>query len=96
MSQTVSKTKTVDEIIRAKYQEFATPVDPILADANLAEEFAGMVNAELPADEQVEVKWLNWRLMTLRKRGEAKGGLPRLQYAYHGRQTKPQRKPKPR
>jgi len=96
MSRTVSKTRTVDEIIRAKYREFATPVDRILADANLVEAFAAMVNVKLPADEHVEVKWLNWRLMTLRKRGEGKGGLPRLERAYYGRETEPQRKPKPR
>ncbi len=96
MSKPVSKTATVDDIIREKYRLFATPADQIVTDSNLAEEFAAMVNAELPVDAQVGVTWLNRRMMNLRKLGKDRGGLIRLQRGYQGRNSKPQRKPKPR
>ena len=96
MSRVVSNSATVDEVIRSKYELFGTPVDQIVTDATLAEEFARLVNANLPPGASVDVTWLNRRLMNLRKLGESKGGLRRLERAYHGRQTKPQRRPKPR
>lgn len=83
-------------VIRDQYVQFNTSVDKIAASSDLSSEFARLVNAELPAEDQVDVETIIWRLFTLRKRGEENGGLPRLQRAYHGRETKPSRRPKPR
>lgn len=96
MSRAVSKDVAVEEVIRTNYKSFTTPVDQIVTDAALAEEFAALVNADLSPESQVDVTWLNRRLMNLRKLGENKGGLCRLERAYSGRETTRQRKPKPR
>ena len=76
---------TVDHVIIDTYVRFAVPADRIVADPNMATSFAEEVNSSLPGDVNYTVDKINWRLLALRKRGEAKGGLPRLQRAYYGR-----------
>ena len=81
--------KLLDSVIRAEYRRFGTPVDRLVSDPHLAAGFATRVNAKMRADGETDVASINWRLMSLRKRGEDKGGLPRLERAYHGRKPKP-------
>ena len=88
--------KLLDSVIRAEYRRFGMPVDRLVSDPHLAAKFASVVNAKMPADGETDVASISWRLMSLRKRGEDKGGLPRLQRAYYGRQMKQPRAPKPR
>jgi len=85
-----------DTVIRAEYPRFGTPVDRIVSDPDLGAEFAALVKARIPADGRIDVAQINWRLITLCKHGEDNGGLPRLQRAYYGRETKQPRAPKPR
>jgi len=79
----------LDQVIRAEYKRFDTPVDQIVSNPELAGEFTASVKAKLPADGEVDIATVNWRLMTLRKRGQDKGGLPRIRNAYKGRKPKP-------
>ena len=94
--ETQVSTRTLDDVICESYVEFKTPVDRIVASPALSKEFASLVNSQFPRGERRDVETINWRLMTLRKRGEDKGGLPRLERAYYGREVKKDRKPKPR
>jgi|GEM_PF-545489 len=97
MSKTFTESIVVDTVIRQKYEFFDTPVDQIVSDESLAKKFAKLVNAELPDSDKVELTWLKQRLLSLRKRGEDKGGLPRIRRSYFGRDKKPERNPnKPR
>lgn len=89
-------TRTLDEVIRDLYVDFNIPVDRIVASPALSRRFTSFVNRYLPGAQRTKIETVNWRLMTLRKRGEEKGGLPRLERQYFGRETKPDRKPKPR
>jgi len=79
----------LDEVIRAEYKRFDTPVDQIVSNPELADEFTALVKAKLPGDDEVDIATVNWRLMTLRKRGADKGGLPRIRRGYNGRTPKP-------
>ncbi len=86
----------LDDVIRRQYQSFNTPVDQLVSDPAMAEEFAELVRADFSSDGEIDIRTVNRRLLTLRKRGEEKGGLPRLQRSYHGRESKQSRSPKPR
>jgi hypothetical protein len=84
----------LDAVIRRKYVEFGVAADSVLSFSEESEKFAKAVNSELPNDAKVDSDAIRWRLITLRKRGEEKGGLPRIERAYNGRKHRP--KPKPR
>jgi len=79
----------LDSVIVTEYVEFDTPADKIVADPGVSAEFTGKVNSKLPAVQRVDPATVNWRLLTLRKRGEDNGGLPRLERCYNGRKGKP-------
>lgn len=79
----------LDRVIVETYGRFDTPADQIVADPHLAAEFGQKVNAQLPGDQQVDQATLNKRILNLRRRGEGKGGLPRLRRDYNGRRPKP-------
>lgn len=79
----------LDSVIVTEYVQFGTPADKIIADPNVSAEFTSRVNSKLSADQRVDTATVNRRLLTLRKRGEEKGGLPRLERRYHGRKVKP-------
>ena len=72
-----------DGILREMYIEYDTPCDRLVSDParllSFAEDYVGRTG------QQVEPAQLSHRLLYLRKRGEAKGGLPRLRRAYNGR-----------
>ena len=79
----------LDSVIVTEYVPFDTPADKIVADPEVSAEFTNKVNSHLPAAGRVNPATVNWRLLTLRKRGEDKGGLPRLERRYNGRKPKP-------
>ncbi len=82
----------LDDVIREEYRQFGVAVDKIASDPAVSKEFLARIRSRLGRQESLKVADINWRLMTLRKRGEANGGLPRLERAYNGR-TAP-RKPR--
>ena len=76
----------LDDTIRDCYMAFGVAADQIVTDPDVAEQFAGFVNSNLTEGRTAfGVATINRRLLTLRKRGEEKGGLPRLERAYFGR-----------
>ena len=70
--------KIVDESIVETYKSFNRSSDQILVDETLSSQFVAEVLRRLLADMQVSLKLVKSRLLTLRRRGEARGGLPRL------------------
>ena len=79
----------LDSVIVTEYIPFDTPADQIAADPEVSTEFTNKVNSHLSAAGRVDLVTVNKRLLTLRKRGEDKGGLPRLERRYYGRKPKP-------
>jgi hypothetical protein len=79
----------LDEAIRINYPKFAVPVDQIVSDPSISEAFARILKTFLGLKQNPDIATMNWRLMSLRKRGENNGGLPRLQRQYSGRINKP-------
>lgn len=69
---------SLDSTIIREYTKLAVPADRIVADPQLAAAFRDAVNLHLPTELQVDQPTLNRRLLNLRRRGEANGGLPRL------------------
>jgi hypothetical protein len=69
---------SIDELLVNLYPKFGVPADQIVTSPQLANEFVELVNQQLPESARVDVQACNKRLLNLRKRGEAKGGLPRL------------------
>jgi hypothetical protein len=72
-----------DSVLKQMYTEYNTPCDTLVSDPAKLLSFAE--DYEERTDQQVEPADLSHRLLTLRKLGEAKGGLPRLRRVYHGR-----------
>jgi hypothetical protein len=75
----------LDSAIVAEYGKFDVPADHLVADPQLAADFRNAVNRHLPATDQVDQATLGKRLLNLRRRGEDKGGLPRIRRKYNGR-----------
>lgn len=67
-------TKKLDEVLRQEYVDQPYSVDEILCDPSEAKEFARVVASRL--DGPHSTKDILKRLMALRKRGVARGGLP--------------------
>ena len=72
-----------DAILKKMYVDYDTPCDRLVSDPSRLSAFAQVY--EDRTGENVEPAELAHRLLTLRKLGEAKGGLPRLRQAYDGR-----------
>lgn len=72
-----------DTIIREMYREYSIPCDTLVSDQERLLPFAQDYMQR--TDHEVEPKHLAKRLLTLRKLGEDKGGLPRLRRRYNGR-----------
>jgi len=79
----------LDRAIVEAYVGFDRPADQIVTDPQLAAKFSQAVNSQLPRGQQVDQATLNKRLLNLRRRGEDKGGLPRLRRNYYGRGPEP-------
>jgi hypothetical protein len=76
---------TLDEAIIAAYRHHQVPADRIVADPTLNAQFAQTVLGNLDTSTFVDIGTINHRLLNLRRRGQANGGLPRLQRDYRGR-----------
>ena len=76
---------SLDQAIKAEYVVLDVPADGIVATPQLAKKFAEAVNHRLSDGECESLETINKRLLTLRKFGQAKGGLPRLRREYNGR-----------
>lgn len=78
--------QALDDALRIEYEKFGMGADKILCDPAAFAQFSERVNTRLaaPADEAL----VKDRLMTLRKRGSAHGGLPRIKRTYFGRKNR--------
>jgi hypothetical protein len=72
-----------DDMLRDMYVEYNAPCDRLVSDPERLQSFAEDYAER--TGQQVEAAQVSHRLLTLRKIGEAKGGLPRLRRDYHGR-----------
>ena len=72
-----------DDVLKQMYVEADVPCDSLVSDPERLSAFA-RTYAER-TDQEVELAQLAHRLLTLRKLGESKGGLPRLRRKYNGR-----------
>lgn len=72
-----------DDIIREMYRDYNIPCDTLVSDQEQLLPF--MEDYIQRTDQEVEPAQLARRLLTLRKLGEANGGLPRLRRSYNGR-----------
>jgi hypothetical protein len=75
----------LDRAIVAAYEQFDTPADQIVTDPEIGQSFAQRVNDLLAEGERYDLPVVNKRLLNLRRRGQEKGGLPRLRRDYDGR-----------
>lgn len=75
----------LDAAIRAEYSAFGIGADKIVCNPQLLSDFTDIVNSHLatPATTATVAD----RLITLRKRGAEKGGLPRTQRKFNGRRV---------
>ena len=72
-----------DNVLKEMYIEYDTACDRLVSDPAKILPFAE--DYVQRTGQQVEPAQLAHRLLTLRKLGATKGGLPRLRRAYHGR-----------
>lgn len=75
----------LDNVIVDQYRQFNTPADQIVSNPDLAQQFFDAVTKAFEGECELDLVLLNRRLLSLRKRGEENGGLPRLRRAYSGR-----------
>lgn len=72
--------------LKTAYIDFDVPADQIVADPALSQEFCRRTNLLLPEQSHIASgPDFNRKLLNLRRRGEAKGGLPRIRSQFHGR-----------
>ncbi len=67
----------LDEAIRREYATFGTPADEIVVVDRRSRQFAATVNKRLASGRPVTIQQVKRRLLILRKRSAARGGLPR-------------------
>lgn len=67
-----------DQIIIEEYVLYDVPADRIPSDPEKSVEFLRRVNSRLPEDDHFSQADLNRRLLNLRRKGQDKGGLPRI------------------
>lgn len=72
-----------DNVLKLMYVEYDTPCDSLVSDPARLLSFAD--NYAERTGQHVEPAQVSHRLLTLRKLGEAKGGLPKLRRKYNGR-----------
>lgn len=72
-----------DGILKQMYLEYAIPCDRLVSNPNSLQSFTK--DYANRTGQVVEPAVLSHHLLNLRRRGEAKGGLCRLQRAYNGR-----------
>jgi hypothetical protein len=72
-----------DDLLRQMYVDYDTPSDRLVSDPAKLRAFVDDYTER--TGQQLEPSQIAHRLLTLRKLGEAKGGLTRLRRAYNGR-----------
>jgi len=72
-----------DDVLREMYVEYDAPCDRLVSNPASLQSFAE--DYAQRTGQQVEAAQLAHRLLTLRKLGAVKGGLPRLRRTYNGR-----------
>ncbi len=72
-----------DGLLRTMYVEYAIPCDRLVSNPSTLSRFAS--DYAQRSGHNVELARLAHHLLNLRRRGEANGGLSRLQRAYSGR-----------
>ncbi len=86
------RNSSLDAIVAARYRgylERGLSVDDILTDPDEAAGFARSVNERLPIGERLPSSVILRRLITLRKRGQDRGGLPRSAGEHGGPAIRP-------
>ena len=82
-TEKIETSRLNDDILKQMYIEYNTPCDRLVSDPASLQAFAE--DYAQRTGQQVEAARVSHRLLTLRKLGEAKSGLPRLRRAYNGR-----------
>jgi len=72
-----------DAVLKSMYVEYHIPCDRLVSDPDLLRDFSDDYSRR--SGYRVEPAKLSHRLLNLRRRGEANGGLCRLQRGYYGR-----------
>ena len=72
-----------DPIIIEMYREYNIPCDTLISDPKQFQPFVEEYSQR--TSQKVELPQFARHLLLLRKRGEEKGGLPRLRRIYNGR-----------
>jgi hypothetical protein len=72
-----------DDVLKQMYVETNLPCDSLVSDPEKMSAFAQDYTQR--TDQMVRPADLAHRLLTLRKQGQAKGGLPRFRRKYNGR-----------
>jgi hypothetical protein len=72
-----------DTLIVSMYRKADIPCDPLVSNPALLSKFTREYNQA--TGERVTDAEMGHRLLNIRRRGEAKGGLPRLRRRYNGR-----------
>ncbi len=88
----MSSADSLDDLVRGAYEKFrdrGLSVDDILVDPEEAIAFADSVTSQVPSVRPLTRPDVLRRLIALRKRGQARGGLPRVEREYHGRHVRP-------
>jgi hypothetical protein len=72
-----------DSVLKEMYVEYDTPCDRLVSDPAKLVSFAQDYTER--TGQHIEPAGVSHRLLSLRKLGEAKGGLPRIRRKYNGR-----------
>jgi hypothetical protein len=72
-----------DGILKAMYVEYGIPCDRLVSDPDKLKEFGS--DYAMRSGDNVQLGKLGHHMLNLRRRGEDKGGLPRLRRRYNGR-----------
>lgn len=75
--------KYLDDVIVELYVDFDIPADRLVSDPMKLQRFADLYHEK--TDQDVKLADFAHHILNLRRRGEAKGGLPRLRRSYQGR-----------
>jgi len=72
-----------DAVLRQMYLEYDTPCDSLVSNPNSLQQFTQ--DYARRTRDTVDAADLSHRILYLRKRGEDKGGLPKIRRRYNGR-----------
>jgi len=72
-----------DTILTQMYIQYAIPCDRLVSNPNVLANFASDYTKR--TGHRVELGSLGHHMLNLRRKGQAKGGLPRLKRRYNGR-----------